>query len=315
MPSGSSSSSAPLPPPPESPISTSSQSLVFKLDHVRKLPSDGSGYHSWTTIATLFLKRSNLWTIVDGTTAKPSDPDALNKWIRSDIDALLTIGALVDTELQNSVCSLPTARDAWTSLQDRFDRRNPTTLYTSVKTFFTSSDMSDDVSMLDHITSYENNLRQLTQRCKDTASDDPYQHLARYLENDKIRAHHLLMTLPDRMSNVVDNLQSKTDLSLSDCRSRLLELASSSHTPSKSGKAFQVKGKEYKVTKDKKQHNPPRPGKTSPVTGNNCSWCAKRGYISSGHTWKTCEELKKHNATNSQSPAPPPSKSVVPYRA
>ena len=112
MASGSSSSSAPPPPLPESAISTLSQSLVFKLDYIRKLPSDGSGYHNWTIIASLFLKRSNLWTIVDGTTAKPSDPDALNNWIKSDIDALLTIGALVDTELQTSVCSLPTARDA-----------------------------------------------------------------------------------------------------------------------------------------------------------------------------------------------------------
>src|SRR5437016_9546914 len=123
------------------------------------------------------------------------------------------------------------------------------------------------------------------------------------------------MTLADRMLNVVANLQCKTDLSLSDYRNRLLELASCFYTPSKSGNALQVKGKDYKVTKDKKQHNPPRPGKTSPVTGNNCSWCAKRGYTSSGHTWKTCEELKKHNATNSQTPAPPPSKSIVPYRA
>jgi len=52
------------------------------------------------------------------------------------------------------------------------------------------------------------------------------------------------MTLPDSIANVVDNLQSKSDLTYLDVRTRLLKLASSSliDTPKKN-KALNARGK------------------------------------------------------------------------
>jgi len=89
----------------------------------------------------------------------------------------------------------------------------------------------------------------------------------------RVAAHHLLMTLPESMANIVDNLQSKSDLKYIDVRTRLLELASSSliANPTKN-KALNVKGKKglgHQSTKP----NPTRAGRTEAAKGNQCSWC------------------------------------------
>jgi len=198
--------------------------------------------------------------------------------------------------ISHIVSKAPTAKDAWQALQDRFNHRNPTTLYIFVKSFFTSMSMADSIPMLDHINGYENYLRQLVQHCKDTLSDDPYQYLANYLSNKKIKLHHLLMILPDSIANIVDNLQSKTDLKYLDIRTRLLELASSSivDTPKKNKPlSIKSKGKNGQSTTHQ-QPNPTRVSKTVPAKGNECSWCKSQNLPFSSHIFKTCQKLKNH---------------------
>jgi hypothetical protein len=297
--------------------------MQFKLDNVPRL-TDGTGYRSWCSIATLYLRSRLLWRIVDGTETKPTDTALLEKWELQNISAQLLLTSMVDTSISHIVSEALTARDAWQALQDRFDRRNSTTLYTSVKSFFISMAMADGDSMLDHINGYETYLRQLIQRCKDTSTDDAYQHLANYLGDEKIKAHHLLMTLPDSMANVVDNLQSKSDLTYLDVRTRLLELASSSLVDTnKKNKALNVKGKgkSTQSTTSTTKPNPTRAGKTEPAKGNQCSWCKSRGHACDGHTFKTCQKLKDYQASINSSinhpscPTPSTGKEVVPFRA
>ena len=103
---------------------------------------------------------------------------------------------MVDISISHVASETPSARDAWQALQHRFDHRNPTTLYTSIKSFFISMSMADNTTIPDYINGYETYLRLLIQRCKDTTSDDPYQPLTNYLSDEKIKSHHLLMTPP-----------------------------------------------------------------------------------------------------------------------
>jgi len=175
--------------------------------------------------------------------------------------------------------------------------------------------------MLDHINRYENYLRQVVQRCKDTSLDDPYQHLANYLSDEKIKSHHLLMSLPKSMANGVDNVQSKVDLKYLDVRTRLLELASSSVVEtSNKNKALSAKsrGKNAQSTIHQ-QPNPTRVGKTIPAKGNQCSWCKSWNFPFDGHTFKTCQKLKDYQASSSSSQQQHPIQStgreVIPYRA
>jgi len=156
--------------------------------------------------------------------------------------------------------------------------------------------MADSTTIFDHINRYQNYIRQLVQHCKDTSTDDPYQHLPNYLSDEKIKSHHLLMTLPESMGNMVDNLQSKVDLKYLDIPTRLLELAYSSivETPKKN-KALSAKsqGKNAQSTTHQ-QPNPTRVGNTVPAKGNQCSWCKSRNFPFDGYTFKTCQKLKDY---------------------
>jgi len=223
--------------------------------------------------------------------------------------------------ISHIVSEAPTVKNAWQALQDRFDHRNPTTLYTSIKSFFTSMFMADSTTMLDHINGYENYLRQLVLYCKDTSSDDPYQHLANYLNDEKIKSHHLLMTLPESLANVVDNLQLKVNLKYLEVRTRLLELASSSivETPKKNtALSAKSRGKNTQSTTHQ-QPNPTRVGKTVPAKGNQCSWCKSRNFPFDGHAFKTCQKLKDYPASScssqQQRPTQTTGREVIPYRA
>jgi len=289
----------------------SSQQLSFKLDNIERL-KDGTGYHNWCGIMQPHLRRLKLKDYIDGTITKPTDSTALENWEDADISALLTIASILHSDRAHLVFNTPSAQDAWKSLQYCFDIRNPTTLFNSVQNFF-AIQMTDNDTMLDHILNYEQKHQALVERCKDTITTDPYQHLARYLEDDKIRAHHLLMTLPEPFSNIVDNIQSKTTITYSDTRLRLSELHSSGIEVVKN-RALNMKSKLTGFNKNKFKSNPSCPGKLAPLERNNCSWCKKRGLPHSGHTFKTCAELKKFNASNASKPASS-GKEVVPYRA
>jgi hypothetical protein len=166
--------------------STSEHQLFsLKLDNIQRL-SDSSSYQSWCGIAKLYFEKMGLLSIIDGSNVAPTDEAELKKWRGKDIDARLALAVLVDQSITNLVSDAPTAHGAWKALQDKYDRRNPTTLYHSVKSFFSDLQKTDDTTMLDHINHYEKTHRNLLDRCRDTASDDPYQSLAEYLQHDKI---------------------------------------------------------------------------------------------------------------------------------
>jgi len=164
--SGSGSGGAPLPA-----SEDLSQLMQFKLDNIPYL-TDSARYRSWCSIAMLCLHSHSLWKIVNGSEPKPTNPVDLEKWEIHNITAQLFLTSMVDMSISHVVSDAPSAWDACQALQDRFDRRNPTTLYISVKSFFTSTSMAYNTTMLDHINGYENYLRQLVQGYKDISSDD-----------------------------------------------------------------------------------------------------------------------------------------------
>jgi len=81
----------------------------------------------------LYLRSRSLWKIVNGSEPKPTNPADLEKWEICNITAQLFLTSIVDMSISYVISEAPSAQDAWQALQDRFDYRNPTTLYTSVK--------------------------------------------------------------------------------------------------------------------------------------------------------------------------------------
>jgi len=153
--SGSGSDSAPL-----IPSEDLSQAIQVKLDKIPRLPNS-AGYCSWCSIAMLYFRSRSLWKILDSTQTKPTAPADLEKWELRNITAQLFLTSIVDISISHIISEALSVRDAWQALQGKFEYRNPTTLYTSVKSFFPSMSMANNNTMLNYINGYENYLRLL----------------------------------------------------------------------------------------------------------------------------------------------------------
>ena len=170
-----------------------------------------------------------------------------------------------------------TAKDALKAVGDHRDLPNSSTLHHTVQSFF-STKMQDTTFLPDHISSYEQKHTYTTERCRTANHQSPYRHLPAYVKTHETKAHHLLMSLPSSMANIVDNLQSMDSHISVDVRSCHLEL-SGSYNLSSNGKALNARAHKVNEFNNKKNNlqkpNPTRPGKTEPAKGNQCSHCMK----------------------------------------
>jgi len=191
--------------------------------------------------------------LLDGTssTIPPSYATELMTWKLWNNQAEALLVSVVEHPLVSIITAQPTSREAWPSSQERFDRRNPTTLFFSVQSFFANQKIGTDMSMIDHLNNYDTVHPRLVDRLKETETTSPHRHLASYLENDTIKAQHPLMTLyRPQFYNIVDNILTKGEQTLNDLRIRPLELVSYYIQPASKGKALFNKNKRTdKVTK------------------------------------------------------------------
>ena len=80
------------------------------------------------------------------------------------------------------------------------------------------------------------------------------------------------------MNNIVDNLQTKDNLTLKDVHARLLDLNANHTLPNKGEKAYRVQ-KSGADNSGAKEY----------------TWCKKWGMNTKGHTWQVCNKLKAKN--------------------
>ena len=182
----------------------------------------------------------------------------------------------------------------WTTLEDKFGRENTTSFFDQLNSVFdTKYDASEPIS--DHINKYGTQWNRLQFRCSTATSSDRYALPLAFkllFESTEAKAALLLRSLPESMNNIVDNLQTKEDLTYDHVHQRLLDLKSPCAASSADNKAYKsadVKG------------NGKAPGRKSPPKGNSgskeCTWCMKHygGVGAKGHTWNECHKLKAKN--------------------
>ena len=97
----------------------------------------------------------------------------------------IAIVYMVDSNIVYLVTNTTTVYDAWQELQKCFDLRNPTTLYNSINSLFTTM-MSDNNTISYHICNSKQWLQSLIECCKDTSSTYLPKHLACYIENNSL---------------------------------------------------------------------------------------------------------------------------------
>jgi len=177
----------------------------------------------------------------------------------------------IDQGLIPIISSCGNAAEAWTALADKFDRKNAISLHTLIKAITTLT-YDEKSSLSDHLSTFDNLWTRLKERtCAATSTQRLDFALKSLADSDEAKGAFLLLSLPKAYDNIVDNLQTKENLTYNDIYQRLMDLASTSNQGSLDNTA-------YKVKMDK----PPK----------ECSWCQKQGYFYKGHVWKNCRKLK-----------------------
>jgi len=217
--------------------STPSLPFTVKLDNINRLPDSGEGYHEWSNTVTLLALVHILDELLDETSSSPPPSDAteLNTWKLRNNQVKAILVSVLEQPQVSIIIAQPTARDTWTSLQERLYRRYAMTVFFSVQSIFANQPMGTNTPMIDHLNNYDIIHRRLVDRLKETKTTSPYRHLADYLKDETIKSQHLLMTLPrPQFNNFVDNILTNGDHTSNDVSVRILELVySSSEIPTK----------------------------------------------------------------------------------
>jgi hypothetical protein len=253
-----------------------------------------SNYVLWSNAWKIAFKACRWWNIVNGEIVRPgSNLDRKEKeteessttgtaivsqitndeWDIVNNQAHHMHNTAVDHAILPNIANTETAADAWKTLKDLYDRDTANTTITLLKTVLDRK-LEDGAALDNHLNGFNNDWARLQTRTSNTR-DELGRCLQTLTRSNHAKAAFLLVSLPESMNNIIDNLQTKGDLTFEDVHSRLLDL-NANHSFGNRGE------KAYLVEKSGKLNNGPK----------ECTWCKKRGFNAKGHTWKECNKLK-----------------------
>jgi len=188
----------------------------------------------------------------------------------------------------------------WTALEDKFARGNTSSFLNQLNSVFdTKYDILDLRS--DHMNKYDPLWNRLRLRCSTASSNDRYTLpfvFQTMFESPEAKAAILLHSLPESMNNIVDNLQTKPDLTSDHVYNKLMDLKIPTAVNSAENKPY--KSNDVNGKRKEPRTEPSRKGPTAiPME---CS-CCKKHYPtarSDGHTSNECVKLKAANLKNKE---------------
>jgi hypothetical protein len=273
-----------------------------KFSNVNKL-TGSSDYPAWRDAAEFVLSTYGAWEVMTGTEAKPEEDEdeqeKLNMWTNKNQLCRSYLIQTVDNKWFSILTTHKTPERIWKALQDKFARENTTAFYIQFKGLYDLK-LDDTASMKDHLLEFDTHWNRIQQRCSSATSTDKNKLPSLFkpiLDSEEAKAAFLLLSLPASLDNVVDNLQTKENLTYNDAYQRLTDIADRHEQgDSPDPKANKVserkskgKGKDKATTNTKEKE---------------CTYC-KRHYPNSrytGHIWNECFKLQKAREAEGEKP-------------
>ena len=187
------------------------------------------------------------------------------------------------------ISTAPDAPAAWSKLEEKFDRKTPTSLHTLLKTIVTLR-CSNKRDIATHIEKYDELWQRLVDHTSEAtirssassaATKDGLEAILLPLANSAIaKGAFFLTTLPTSLDNVVDNLTTKESATYNDVCTKLLDLYSD-ESPGESNTAFTTTSVSRN---DKGKH------KEEKI----CTYCKSKGFRGIGHLVGECRTRKRY---------------------
>ena len=202
--------------------STAQSSLPpLKFDNIEKLAGQ-SNYLTWCTVLSTVFDYYSCLDIVQETELRPTPStnsdnsaaiatwDSLSKWVKGFILTAVT------TEWQYIVSGTTDATTTWKSPQDCFDHHNTSSSLSLFKELINFK-CPDSGVLLVHLTNFDQLWSHYKMRVANVGTTDVLRTgLKTFLESDTIKASFLMLSLLKDLDNVVDNLQTKTNITYDD---------------------------------------------------------------------------------------------------
>ena len=182
----------------------------------------------------------------------------------------------IDQSLIPAISICENAAQAWTALADKFDCKNTVSLHSLIKaittlTYDEKSPLSDHPS-----SSFDNLWAHLKERTSAATIEEQLDHALKSLaDSDEAKGAFLLLSLLKTYNNIMDNLQTKENLTDNKVYQRLIDLTFTSNQASLDNTTYKVK--------------------TTAKSTREYLWCHKNSNNYKGHTEPYCQKLKTLN--------------------
>ncbi|KAF8444363.1 hypothetical protein BGX38DRAFT_1197230, partial [Terfezia claveryi] len=184
---------------------------------------------------------------------------------------------------------------------DALEMKNLQALLTMQATISLNQQQSENDTIPDYVYQYSTLWTQTHSRFSNS-TDVLSKVLKPVYEDDTFKTAMFLASLHPSLNDIVDNLNTKSNLTYTDAMAQLLSMHSSNVNTAKALNAIQKcnKGKSTNTfSASFCKPNPPGQGKTAPPNKGECSWCKKNGHNYMGHIHSQCNHLKDHKKKNS----------------
>jgi hypothetical protein len=261
----------------------------IKFENLPKL-TGSDDYQLWRGAWEIAFNALGWLEVVDGTQpqkSKGNDVESftstaiVDEWTPINNRARPALVQGVSAEHLPIIISNTTAHDGWQALKDQYDCNTANTTISLLKTV-TDPRRFNGGSISEHLTAFTHRWQRLNSRCA-TSKSEIADALSNFTNSQQVKAGFLLISLSSEMDNIVDNLQTKADLSYANIHARLMDLPANKSTSSTTDDKAYKAGSSSASTSDK-----------------SCTFCKKKGWKHEGHTYQECRKLKARNEKNKE---------------
>lgn len=259
----------------------------FKLDpsSLPKLDAKGDNFLDWKAAWARAFRFAELDDILSGVKVKPEDREDRKAWDKQDDQAFVMLLSAVHSDLTTFIANCSTASDAWTTLENRFDRDTGNSTIYLFRTL-TNLRYADGDNLMSHLDDFRQIWTKLYTRTSNS-SQSIGKAMKAMFDSDEVKGSFFLTTLPDTLDHVVDNLSSQGLTKFSQIEPKILDIASRK-TEDDPAAYYTQTGRRNQ------QRNTGRRDTREKPKDKGCTWCRSKNYKFVGHSYTDCDKLAQY---------------------